>query len=197
MASCEGVKMSKLQCKLSQDDSLIICDDLGKYSEYEEQLWSLFLRTYEYNSLKFHDIPVRMKHYPPSFSPKTGFYHLTCENYLHQEEDSRKPNLRRCERLMWAKTIIESCSDSCASLLVWENTRHNKPNIVLFCPELDYVVILSKRSQGYYLLTTAYPVDHPHRMEDLLNEYQRYIKQTAHPVLKPNTLSNAPSTRGR
>ena len=189
--------MSKLQCKLSQDDSLIICDDLGKYSEYEEQLWSLFLRTYEYNSLKFHDIPVRMKHYPPSFSPKTCFYHLTCENYLHQEEDSRKPNLRRCERLMWAKTIIESCSDSCASLLVWENTRHNKPNIVLFCPELAYVVILSKRSQGYYLLTTAYPVDHPHRREDLLNEYQRYIKQTAHPVLKPNTLSNAPSTRGR
>lgn len=78
--------MSEFQCKLSQDGSLITCGDLGKYSEYEEQLWELFLHTYE------------------------------------------------------------------------------------------YVVILAKRSQGYYLLTTAYPVDHPHRREDLLAEYHKYMQ---------------------
>lgn len=39
-----------------------------------------------------------------------------------------------------------------------------------------YVVILAKRSQGYYLLTTAYPVDHPHRREDLLAEYHKYMQ---------------------
>lgn len=172
--------MSDLKCNLKQDESLIVCDDFGKYAEYEARLWMLFLQAYESGELQFQNTPIRMKHYPPTFSAKTGFYHLICENYQHQDEDSRKPNFRRCERLLWAKTILSYCQNDCPHLLVWENIRHSKHNIILFCPELDYVVVLTKRKKGYLLLTTAYPIDHPHRREDLLFEYKKYKTQTAH-----------------
>lgn len=168
-------------CVLNSSDALFVCEDLTHFADYEDSLFEIFLDLYEHGSIVYNGLPVRMKHYPPDYGERSGFYHLTCENYQHTaDENDRVPDLRRCERLEWAEKIISDCSPTCPKLLVWENVRHGKANIVLFCPELDYVVILGKR-KDYLLLTTAYPVNYPNRKKDLLREYNAY-KQTTHSV---------------
>lgn len=166
-------------CILKDKDALFVCEDLSNFSDYEDTLFDIFLDLYEHGCIVYNGLPVRMKHYPPDYGERSGFYHLTCENYQHTgDEGDRVPDLRRCERLEWPEKIITSCAPNCPYLLIWENMRHGKSNIVLFCPELDYVVILSKRN-NYLLLTTAYPINYNNRKRDLLREYNRY-KQTAH-----------------
>ncbi len=168
-------------CYLAGDENLLVCEDLTNFSNYEEKLFQIFLQLYEQSEITYHGTPVYLKHYPPDYGEKSSFYHLTCENYQHTgNENDRSPNLRRCERLKWPKSILEVCDSNCPQLLKWENVRHGKKNILLLCPELDYLVVLSKRN-NYLLLTTAYPVTYHNRREDLLKEYTAY-KQTTHSV---------------
>ena len=168
-------------CFLNQEESLLVCHDLNDFKSYEDQLYEIFMDIYEAGTIMYNGTPVKMKHFPPDYGERSGFYHLTCENYEHTgREEDRSPDLRRCERLKWPQEVIENCAVNCSDLLVWENSRYGKQNILLFCPQLDYLVVLGKRN-GYLLLTTAYPVRYRNRRENLLCEYERY-KQTTHPV---------------
>ena len=168
-------------CVLKGNDNLLLCHDLSHFADYEDQLFQIFLSVYEHGRINYHKIPVHMKHYPPDYGERSGFYHLICENYQHTGmEEDRSPNLRRCERLKWPQKIIEHCAGACPELLIWENERRGKVNILLFCPELDYIVVLGKRN-NYLLLVTAYPVDYPNRRRNLLAEYNQYM-QTTHSV---------------
>ena len=163
-------------CVLSSEDTLVKCEDLNEYPYYEERLYQIFSECYEEGKLYYKDIPVKMKHYPPDYIPKTGFYHLICENYQHTgNEDDRSPNLSRCARIRWPKAIIQDCAQNCLSLYIWENERRGKQNILLYCPEVDYVVVLGKRA-NYLLLITAYPVEYENKRRDLLKEYTDYCK---------------------
>lgn len=163
-------------CLLKENNQILECTDFTKYNEYENKLYEIFLNLYEQNGMFYKNIPVKMKHYPPDYGEKSGFYHLICENYQHTgDESDRKPNLKRCERIKWPIKIINNCSETCNNLLIWENERHGKQNILLFCPELDYLVVLSKRND-YVLLTTAYPVEYSHRKNKLIKEYKEYHK---------------------
>lgn len=169
--------MGKQNCQLQEESALIVCENFSEYSQYENKLYQIFLKLYEQGTLEFKSKMVRMKHYPPDYGPRTGFYHMICENYQHTgNEDDRRPNLRRCERLEWPTELIENCVLSCGKIMVWENERHGKRNVLLFCPQLDYLVVLGKR-EGYYLLTTAYPVEYPNRRNDLIKEYQAYTNK--------------------
>lgn len=169
--------MDENGCKLQKENSLRVCNDFGEYAQYEEKLYKIFLNLYEHNSLVYAGKSVCMKHYPPDYGEKTGFYHMICEDYQHtKNEEDRKPNIRRCERIEWAKELIEGCPHLCDKIMIWENERHGKRNILLFCPDLDYLVVLGKR-KDYFLLTTAYPVDYPNRRNDLISEYSTYISK--------------------
>ena len=162
------------ECKIDNSQYLVECDDLSKYKEYEDKLFDIYRKIYEEGQLKYHDIEVRMKHYPPDYGVKTGFYHMICENYNHTgNEDDRKPNFHRCKRIKWAKQFIEWCSQNCDKIWIWENERHNKKNILIYCPEKEYLAVLAKRN-GYYLLTTAYVVEYANARKDLEKEYNAY-----------------------
>lgn len=166
-------------CFLDNDELFHPCTDISQFKEYEESLYSIFLKIYESGSLEYNGIEVRMKHFPPEYGPKSGFYHLTRENYEHTgSEDDRYPDFKRAERIEWPWVILEKCSANCVRLLIWENQRNRKNNILLFCPELDYLVVLGKR-KGYLLLVTAYPVEYDHRRNHLMDEYEEYNKQRA------------------
>jgi hypothetical protein len=60
-------------------------------------------------------------------------------------------------------------------LKVWENTRGNKTNILIFHEGEEYLVVLRK-AKDYILPWTAYLVTYKARKEKLLKEYQAYIK---------------------
>lgn len=60
-------------------------------------------------------------------------------------------------------------------LKVWENTRGNKTNILIFHEDEDYLIVLRK-AKDYILSWTAYLVTYKSRKEKLLKEYEAYIK---------------------
>lgn len=175
MISSESI----FSCRLESEDSFIICNDFSKYKDYEKEIIEIYLDLYKKQPLLYGIIPVRMKHYPPEYGEMSGFNHLMYENYDHTDnETDRKPNLKRMEMVKWPKELIEYCHSGCPDLLVWENVRHGKENIILYCDPYDYAVILGKRN-GYLLLTTAYPVETDARREKMLKEYDAYM-QTSH-----------------
>ncbi len=164
-------------CVLNLDLKLNICSNLAEFKLYEDNSYNLFMQLYENLSLFFENKPVKMKHYPPDYTPRSGFYHLTCENYDHTgNEEDRVPNLKRYERIQWPKAIIENIQKDCPHLRVWKNKRHGKTNILILCVELKYVIVLSERT-NYLLLTTAYPIEYEHTMRKMLKEYELYKKQ--------------------
>jgi hypothetical protein len=171
------VVMSEIKCRLKEEKEILKCENLADYVQYENTLYKIFTELYEQEKLFYKEQPVRMKHYPPDYDIKTGFYHMICENYQHTgNEKDRKPNMRRCERIKWPTEIIGNCSKICEKIMIWENERHGKRNVLLFCPELDYLIVLSKR-KNYFLLTTAYPVEYSNRRNDLIKEYTEYVNK--------------------
>lgn len=165
-------------CQLNGTTALIKCDSLSDFREYEDKLYRIFVSLYETNTIFFKGFRIFMKHYPPEYSEKSGLYHLIYENFQHTgDELDRLPSLRRCERITWARTIIDFCPKRCDEILIWENIRKNKKNILLFCPAVNYLVVLGQR-KDYLLLVTAYPVEHEHRKAQLLKEYDAYIEKT-------------------
>lgn len=155
------------------------CENLAEYTTYEDRLYSIFAR--EYKTLpQYDDFNIVMKHFPPTYDEKSGFYHLICENYQHTgNEEDRNPNFSRAEKILWPKFILKECIPNlCNGIKIWENKRHGKTNILIFCTNVDYLIVLSKR-RDYLLLTTAYPVEHEHRKVSLLKEYETYKKQTS------------------
>lgn len=167
------------ECKLDDNEYIIECKDYSRYNEYEDKLFEIYRNLYEKGGLYYSGNEVKMKHYPPDYGIKTGFYHMICENYNHtDDENDRKPNFRRCERIMWAKQFIEWCSQNCEKIWIWENERHNKKNVLIYCPEQNYLVVLAKR-KGYYMLTTAYVVEYSNARRDLIKEYNNYKTNNA------------------
>lgn len=162
-------------CKLK--NNLNKCDNLSEFRSYEDNLYKLFIDTYINNEIKYNDIIVKMKYYPPEFDERSGFYHLIYENYDHtNDEMDRLPNLNRCEKVLWAKELLTECiNKKCIRLLFWKNKRKGRNNVVIYCEDLEYVVILGERT-GYYILVTAYPIEYENTKRKLLKEYNSYIK---------------------
>ena len=112
---------------------LIECSDLGLYADYEDNLYDLFVNTYEKARIYYQNQPVKLKHYPPDYDSRSCFYHIVCENYFGEREESRKPNLRRCERILYPYHIIKAKnSTSCNNVLCWENSKkREQPHTVI------------------------------------------------------------------
>lgn len=156
---------------------IIECLNLSNFQEYEEKIYAIYLKLYEDSILYYEGFEVKMKHYPPTYDQKSGFYHLVCQNYNHTNNDvDRVPNLRRYEKITWANQLLINCSNiKCSNLLIWENIRKGKRNILLYCKDIDYLVVLGKR-RNYLLLVTAYPIEKDHTRRKLMKEYNKYLK---------------------
>lgn len=170
--------MRAYKCKIEEES--YPCTNLSAYRIYEDNLFVIFAELYIDGNLYFRGKPIKMKEFPPEYGEESGFYHLICENYDQTEgEQARKPSLQRCERIRWPHYVISNCvKNDCDDFLVWPNTRKGKKCIVLYCIQFEYVVILGIRN-GYYLLTTAYPVDREHTRNKLLKEYRKYKQTTS------------------
>lgn len=169
------------ECLLASESSKLVCENLAEYNEYESTLYQLFVDAYIKGGLEYNTTAVHVKYYPPTYDERSNFYHLICENYENDgDENSRKPNLERCQRILWPEEIIKNCtSRKCSRLLIWENIRKGKKNVLLYCQKLNYLVVL-RAMKNYYLLVTAYPVEREHTRRKLIKEYTAYNKQRPH-----------------
>lgn len=142
----------------------------GNYEEYENAIYSAYESTFENNKFYWEGKPINEKKVP-IFKGKSGtFWHIISSG---ETEESRTPDLRRYERITWPAHILKYCKDNCEKILVWKNKRGSKSRILLWCREIEYLVVLDER-KDFCLFWTAYPVIYSHTKKKLMKEYKDY-----------------------
>jgi hypothetical protein len=144
----------------------------GDWNKYNDHLFSIFKKDFIDSQPTFHGKPVFMGDQRIFNGKPECFWHVTSQT--DKQTGQRVPNMRRCERVAWIRSIIENCGGS----EVWEwpkqherELRHN-----LFLENENFLVVLTERKK-FYLVTAIY-IDYPHTRKRLESEYQKHHGKT-------------------
>lgn len=148
---------------------LILFEDYNRdFKKFLNAVYDLFKADFIDRKPVFRGMRLGLKKYPISEGKEATFWHMTSEG---DDEQNRRPDLRRMERIKWPAYLINNSEHS--NLKVWENRRGNKNNVLIFHEDEQYLVILRK-GNGYLLPWTAYLIEHNARKRKLLEEYKTY-----------------------
>lgn len=142
----------------------------GDFNKYLEAIYSLFKRDFIDSKPVYRGMRLGLKRYPLSQGKEATFWHMTSEG---DNEETRNPDIRRLERIQWPAPMINGSEHP--YLKVWENTRGDKSNILIFHEKENYLVVLRK-AKDYILPWTAYLIEYKSRKQKFLKEYETYIK---------------------
>lgn len=143
----------------------------NNWDSYLETIYASFCQDFVISKLVFEDKRFALKRHPIIRGKEATFWHIISEGDV---ENERLPDLRRCERIRWPRSIIDNVHSG--HIKRWKNTRKGDERIVLALEDFSYVVILSDRGE-YVLLWTAYCVEHEHSRRNLWKEYKAYDGQ--------------------
>ena len=148
--------------------SLILLEDYaGNWDRYLAEVYGVFYGDFRSSRPIFGGQAVKYDDRLQN-GKETAFWHMISEE--DKATGQRLPDLRRCERIRWVRTVIEHIDDERVS--VWENERHGRKRIVLWMEEQDYLVVLEERPKGYFLLT-AYRTNREHTRRKLRRDRER------------------------
>ena len=151
----------------------------GDYQAYETAVYAAYCECFQNKNFTFQGLKIGHKKHPEYKEKPATFWHIISQG---PDESNREPDLRRYERIRWPSHILENCcSVDCDKLLIWGNRRNGKKRVLIFCVELDYLVVLDKR-EGYLIFWTAYPVNYPNQKQKLIKEYNEYMAKAAQPI---------------
>lgn len=164
-------------CELEIDlPELILLEQFnGDYKKYIDAIYLVFQTDFIKHKTKFRGEDLRFKWAPLFQNKPCTFYHLT---HKGEDEQNREPDLRRCERLPWAKPVIENCDKW--KLKIWPQERRGANRLCIWLElddEPDYFIILDVRD-GYKLLWTAFVAQYSHEKKKKLREYEEWLKKT-------------------
>ena len=145
----------------------------GVFQEYFEGVYKIFKKDFVDDKPLFGKKPLKLKSHPFIDGKEYTFYHFTHSGDIEKE---RLPDLRRMERMGWAKPIIEECYNW--KLKVWPQRRNGKDRLCIWLEikdDLDYIVILDVRA-NYILPWTAFVLEFEHQKRKKQNEYALYLK---------------------
>lgn len=148
----------------------LIClnDYNGDWEKYLEAIYNCFKKDFIDSQPQFNKIKISLKKHPLLNGKEATFWHLISEG---KDEQKRIPEMRRCERIKWPRSIIENHHSD--NIKYWENRRAGEERICLCFGDWQYLVVLSKR-KGYTLIWTAYPIAEKHTKKKLKKEYDKY-----------------------
>ena len=109
---------------------------------------------------------MRCRRDPIYDGKEAGFWHCVSEG---ASEEQRLPDLRRCERIRWIRTVIEHANDE--SVDHWTNRRGADTRHLIWWNE-SFLVVLAERTRRrdgfqYFQLITAYCTTEEHRKKKL------------------------------
>ncbi len=149
----------------------------GDFNFYNNYLYQIFKSELYNNKLYYKKKSVALKRYPEDNGKEFSFLHLTCKDFKNtRNEEDRLPDLRRCERIHWIKPGIEvnhlkECNQNC--FLTYVKKYKNRDRYHLLNTEDRYMIILEDR-EDYFLLITAFYIDHDNILEKKLRDFERY-----------------------
>lgn len=141
------------------------------WESYSDRIFDAYQKSYtERSPFYYQGMVVKSRRRPIANGKDGGFWHI-----IGGSEGEPEP--RRCERVLWARAIIEHCDDD--AVLVWEEpSRHdgNVIDVVFWLKDADYYVIIAKRN-GYWVLRSAYCVVYDSKRRQLEKAYAKYGKK--------------------
>lgn len=147
----------------------------GNWDKYVDTLYKYYHFDFVVNPLTFENRPVYARFKPAHQDKGFTFWHLISEG---EKESERTPDLKRCERIRWPRSIIERANTS--DICTWNTQRPYKGTVqtrVNFStPDFDYIVVLAENVNCFYLIT-AYPVDSLRKREKLRREWKENLRQ--------------------
>jgi hypothetical protein len=153
---------------------VLLTDHGGDWDRYLAAIYAYFSQDFVNSQPVFRGRPLRLKRHPMSLGKEATFWHMVSEG---EDEENRKIDFRRCERIRWPRPVIEN--SIAGGVKVWENVRRTTKGpeirICLWLEAHEYLVILADRKE-YLLPWTAYVVDRPHQKRKLQNEFDAYLK---------------------
>lgn len=154
-------------------DLVNLNDYNGDWDRYIQVLYSFYKLDFIDSKPIYEGKRLAVKRHPVSYGKDATFWHIISSG---RSEDSRFPDLRRCERIKWPKQLIENSNDSL--IKVWKNTRNGETRIILWLESGNYAVILAERT-NYILFWTAFLVTREHQKRKFRKEYEKYWRNKA------------------
>lgn len=158
----------------------------GNYASYIDAVYDIFHHDFIANKAKFGSHILRMKYHPLQNDRAYTFYHMT---HTGEKEDERLPDLRRCERIGWARPSVQNVESW--HLRFWRQTRQKSKNRICILLEVDddsdYFVILEVR-ETYVLLWTAFVSLYANETKRKLKEYGLWKQNEGAHISTPDQL---------
>ena len=142
----------------------------GDWDTYEDEIYEAFLDSCVRPGVTFRGLRVAAQYRPETRGKGFSFWHTVSEapSPDNRNENDRIPDLRRCERILWIRWVIDNAGTD--RFPWWENERKGNTHVVIWAREFDFAVVLAKR-KGYYVLKTAYAEIKPHRRHTFQREW--------------------------
>ncbi len=151
----------------------------GKWEEFLDSVYVIFEGDFKKCRPHYRGKPVVYNDAPDNNGKEKGFWHLVERETHSKRGDERVIDFRRCERISWAKAIIENCIDGTVS--VWEEpAQGHRMRVLMWLEEMDYLVVLEERPKVFFLVT-AYCTDMESMRIKLRKKRDEYLKQQKPP----------------
>jgi hypothetical protein len=143
-------------------------DHGGDWQCYVEAVYARFRFDFIDSTPTFQGRRLGLKRYPLSYGKEATFWHFTSTG---ENEQDRRPDLRRCERIAWPRAVITNAGAS--SVKQWVEPRGSEPRVHLWLESEDYLLVLADRGE-FLLPWTAFVVEHAHSRRKLQQRYMQY-----------------------
>lgn len=131
----------------------------GDWEEYLDKVYDQYMADLISAPKYLRGKQIRARFNPPTQGKGFSFWHVISEG---QSEESRTPDLRRCERIAWIAWMIERAEEADPRIRTWPSSRTTsrgtRERLVVWCEDAEYVVVLEENQQAF-LLVSAYPVN--------------------------------------
>jgi len=140
-------------------------------NETYDELYAIFKRDFKDSQAVYEGNAVWF--FPEMDSGKeVVFWHMTSRH--DQEAGERLPDLRRSERLPWARPMLDGSRRP--EILAWDYEEGDRSiKTYLWLKDYDFLVLMKKYRNGGRRLVTSYYVDRPHTRRSLEKKYARRI----------------------
>lgn len=145
----------------------------GDWATYEDLIYEAFLTSFVRSGVVFQGWRVSAQYRPETRGKGFSFWHTISEapDRNNRSEDDRIPDMRRCERILWIRWVIDNAGND--GFPWWENRKGRNAHVVIWAQAHDFAVVLAKR-RDYYVLKTAYAELKPHRRKTFEKEKAAY-----------------------
>jgi hypothetical protein len=142
-------------------------ENFNDWNDFFSHVYRVFEKDFIETKPLFRGKNISFKRYPEYNEKSATFWHIISEG---NEEAERIPCIKRCERINWARPMIEN--DQHNDLMIWIEKQKGEDRLHLFFEEGKYIVVLNKRRDSW-LFWTAFYIKENHQLRKYNKRFER------------------------